>query len=33
MAPMRLVMTAEPWKDIWPQGSTYPMNAVAIISR
>jgi len=30
MADTKLVMTVAPQKDIWPHGSTYPRNAVAI---
>lgn len=32
MADRRLVITVAPQKDIWPQGRTYPKNAVAIDS-
>ena len=31
MAEKKLVITVAPQKDIWPQGSTYPKKAVAII--
>jgi len=30
---IRLVITVAPQKDIWPQGSTYPRNAVSIDSK
>lgn len=30
MVESRLVITEAPHKDIWPQGRTYPKNAVAI---
>ena len=30
IAENRLVITVAPQKDIWPQGKTYPKNAVAI---
>jgi hypothetical protein len=30
MADRRFVITVAPQKDIWPQGSTYPIKAVAI---
>lgn len=30
IADKRLVITVAPQKDIWPQGNTYPKNAVAI---
>ena len=33
IAPKRPVITVAPQKDICPQGSTYPMKAVAIIRR
>ena len=26
----RFVITVAPQKDIWPQGKTYPINAIAI---
>lgn len=31
MADSRLVITVAPQNDIWPHGSTYPRNAVAIV--
>ena len=31
-AEKRLVITVAPQKLIWPQGSTYPINAVAIVT-
>ena len=30
MAEIRFVITVAPQNDIWPQGRTYPKNAVAI---
>lgn len=30
IADRRLVITVAPQKDIWPQGKTYPMKAVAM---
>ena len=31
MADAKLVITVAPQNDIWPQGSTYPKNAVPIV--
>jgi hypothetical protein len=31
MAENKLVITVAPQNLIWPQGSTYPINAVAIV--
>lgn len=28
---IKLVITVAPQKDIWPQGNTYPINAVPIV--
>lgn len=32
IAENRLVITVAPQKDIWPQGSTYPKKAAAIVA-
>jgi hypothetical protein len=33
IADNKFVITVAPQNDIWPQGSTYPIKAVAIINR
>ena len=33
IAENKLVITVAPQKDIWPQGNTYPKNAVAMVAK